>query len=423
MSASYFNVLEHTIPCQHIREYPGGTKTRQEEVLQLAIKQYQPLLSDRSVNDAVTIIATHSNGFPKEAYEPLWDDLLQFSRKRGFRIRNIWIADMSNQGASGVMNENLQGDDPSYFDHSRDLLHMVNTFREQMPRPIIGIGHSLGATQLVGLSIMHPRLLTSLILMEPIIQPTPPPGTNVARSSSYRPDLWPSLSAASAAFRQNKFFAGLDSRVLNSVLEYGIRKIPTALYPLSKTVKEGAYTLTTSKHQEVWSFLRPNFEGRDPTTSPNKVDRLLIPDMNPAQREVLFYRGEISVAYEYLPYLRPSVLYIFGARSNLSSPEAQDKKLERTGAGLGGSGGAKLGQVEKYMFEKLGHMAPLENVGESACVIGDWIGRKLSQFTEDEEAIRVTDTQKSESEMLVVSKKWLDLVKHPMPLKQKKAKL
>ena len=35
-----------------------------------------------------------------------------------------------------------------YFDHSRDLLHMVNTFRHEMPEPIIGIGHSMGALQL-----------------------------------------------------------------------------------------------------------------------------------------------------------------------------------------------------------------------------------------------------------------------------------
>jgi hypothetical protein len=65
MSSSYFKVFEHTISCQHIREYPRGTKTRQEEVLQLAIKQYQPLLSDRSLDHAVTIIAAHANGVPK----------------------------------------------------------------------------------------------------------------------------------------------------------------------------------------------------------------------------------------------------------------------------------------------------------------------------------------------------------------------
>ena len=80
---------------------------------------------------------------------------------------------MSNQGASGVLNERTQGDDrkplawrpiithfdiyiltpplrtlASWFDHSRDLLHMINLFRSEMPRPIVGIGHSLGAAEM-----------------------------------------------------------------------------------------------------------------------------------------------------------------------------------------------------------------------------------------------------------------------------------
>jgi hypothetical protein len=270
---------------------------------------------------------------------------------------------------------------------------------------------------------MHPRLFTSLILMEPIIQSSPPPGMNVAHPSSYRPDLWPSYSAASVAFKKNKFFAGLDSRVLENYLKYGIREVPTALYPVSETVKEGSYTLTTTKHQEVWSFLRPNFEGSDPETSINRVDRLLFPDIHSAQRGLLFYRPEVAIAHEYLIYLRPSVLFIFGAKSYLSAPERQDEKMERTGSGLGGSGGAKAGEVEKYVFESLGHMAPLENVKACASVIGEWMGKKMVQFRADEKAIEKYDTQKSTNDMLAVSQKWLDLVKLPMPLKLKKSSL
>lgn len=65
MSSSYFNVFEHTIPCQHLREYPRSTRTRQEDVLQLAIKQYEPIHRNDLQDNAVTIIATHANGFVK----------------------------------------------------------------------------------------------------------------------------------------------------------------------------------------------------------------------------------------------------------------------------------------------------------------------------------------------------------------------
>jgi hypothetical protein len=37
----------------------------------------------------------------------------------------------------------------NWFDHSRDLLYMVNYFRERMIRPIFGIGHSTGTAQLL----------------------------------------------------------------------------------------------------------------------------------------------------------------------------------------------------------------------------------------------------------------------------------
>jgi len=36
----------------------------------------------------------------------------------------------------------------NWFDHSRDLLHMINHFRDSMLQPIMGIAHSMGCAQL-----------------------------------------------------------------------------------------------------------------------------------------------------------------------------------------------------------------------------------------------------------------------------------
>lgn len=44
-------------------------------------------------------------------YEPLWDDILLQARRHGLSIRNIWIADVSFQGQSSVINEALLGND------------------------------------------------------------------------------------------------------------------------------------------------------------------------------------------------------------------------------------------------------------------------------------------------------------------------
>lgn len=63
-----FEVKEHVIPCQYIREYPGATLENQEDTLQLHMKQYTPLDKSNLKPGAITIIAAHANGFPKVRY-------------------------------------------------------------------------------------------------------------------------------------------------------------------------------------------------------------------------------------------------------------------------------------------------------------------------------------------------------------------
>jgi hypothetical protein len=109
-----FDVIEHVIPAQHIRGYPHSAKDP-SAVLSLAVKQYVPRCDTDSSQDSVTIIGAHANGIAKETYEPLWEELN--ARLKG-RIRGIWIADCSHQGASGVLNEHVQGDDRMFSSRS-----------------------------------------------------------------------------------------------------------------------------------------------------------------------------------------------------------------------------------------------------------------------------------------------------------------
>ena len=73
--------------------------------------------------------------------------MLRFN-KRGTGVRGIWIADVAQQGQSGIVNEQLLGNDPSWYDHPRDLLGLINMKRKDMPRPIVGIAHSMGGNNL-----------------------------------------------------------------------------------------------------------------------------------------------------------------------------------------------------------------------------------------------------------------------------------
>lgn len=112
MSSKYFRKTRHVLPCQHIRGYAHSTADEQEGVLHMAINQYTPLDNASPQPGDVTIIAAHANGVPKELYEPLWTELYHASAAtRSFRIRGIWMADVSFQGESGVLNEGKLGND------------------------------------------------------------------------------------------------------------------------------------------------------------------------------------------------------------------------------------------------------------------------------------------------------------------------
>jgi hypothetical protein len=63
--SSVFQIKEHILECQHIREYAQATSISQEDVLHMAIKQYIPLDNLQPQDGDVTIIGAHANGFPK----------------------------------------------------------------------------------------------------------------------------------------------------------------------------------------------------------------------------------------------------------------------------------------------------------------------------------------------------------------------
>ncbi|KAM5431443.1 hypothetical protein MferCBS31731_007875 [Microsporum ferrugineum] len=420
---SCFRVIEHVIPCQHIREYPHATATEQEEVLNLAVKQYIPLDNPNPQPGDVTLIGAHANGFPKELYEPLWEEIHARSKKAGFRIRGIWIADVAHQGQSGVLNEYVLGNDPSWYDHPRDLLNLVNMKRAEMPRPIVGIGHSMGGNNLVTLSILHPRLFTSLILLDPVINRLEVLDDEYSKQakvkipvvtlvSTYRRDLWPSRVDAEKAIKRNKFYQNWDPRVLECFVKYGLRELPTAIYPLegssaNKCVGERPVTLTTTRHQEVFSFFRAAY-GLNSNDS-QSANRLTHPDLDSHiyKSAFPFYRYEVNKTFEMLPFVRPSVLYLFAEHSEVSNRKLNQEKVDQTGIAVGGSGGAAEGRVKAIVMEGVGHLIAMEAVNQTAELCANQISTEMQRWRKEEEQLAEEWKKRSPIEKMTVDQEWI----------------
>ncbi|KAI0541961.1 Alpha/beta hydrolase family-domain-containing protein [Xylaria digitata] len=430
MSSFPFHVKEHVVPGQHIREWARATANSQEDILDLHVKQYIPKDNPSPRPGDVTILGAHANGFPKELYEALWQDLHAQSREHGFRIRGIWIADISNQGWSGQLNEEKLGNDPSWHDLSRDLLHLTNVFRAEMPRPIIGVGHSFGANILTHLSLMHPRLLTTLVLLDPTIIVFDParasgPGTSPARASTFRRDVWPSRKEAIESFQRSPFYRSWDPRVLAAWNEHAIRDLPTPLFPSdsSESTTTGA-TLRTTKHQEVFTFFRPLYPYIASTPSKSSptytISKSGAPDYDPSlvsklplgQEPFAFYRSEGGVVLNALPAVRPSALFVHGATSDISPPELRSLRVSTCGIGPGGSGGVEAGRVAEVVMEGKGHLFPMEVPAETASHTARWVGKEMARWRVEQAEYQAW-TRLPLREKMTLSQEFIDKVGRP----------
>ncbi|PSK45282.1 Peroxisomal membrane protein LPX1 [Elsinoe australis] len=404
MSTSIFAIKEHTIPCSHIRQYPRATLNGKESPLQLAVKQYIPHDNPTPSAGDVTILAAHANGFPKELYEPLWDELHSRLASQNLRLRAIWISDVAWQGYSSTLNAPHVGNDPHWTDHARDLFLLVNRFPDEFVRPIIGVGHSMGGNNLVNLALMHPRLFHSLVLLDPVIARVPGPGNWMpARASAVRRDVWPSREEARKGFARSKFYQKWDGRVLERWVEHGLREVEGA---------EGQVTLRTSKHNEVFSFLRPNFateENQDPGRRPDRrthpdVDTSLDPPASP------FYRQEPSETFARLPFLRPTVLYVFGEKSEISTKLLRADKLAVTGTGVGGNGGVRTGGTKETTVDA-GHLVAMEKVEDCADLAADWIGKEVARWSKEEREWERDIERTKPEERTTISEEFLGVIK------------
>lgn len=391
-----FDIKEHTIDAQHIRELPDAIaidETHPEAALQLHVKQYVPRNNPRPQAGDLTILAFHANGYCKETYEPIWTYLLA-SLPSTVRIRSIWAADTTHQGSSYLLNESKLGPGVAWDDHARDILHMTNHFRNDMPQPVLGVGHSMGAVQLIRLATLHPRLFHSIALFDPWLYTTentsPILPITTLKPAIVRKDLFPNAETAIERLQRNPVFKSWDQSCLQIYLSHLLRETPTLLHPNPDPKMK--VTLRTPKQMEALSISRANPRGLNMEPSASRLERLLMPYMSYDSPLKAPTSNPITKrSPSNLLSLRPRCLFLYGTKSPLTRGEQGDKDRKRnlhtTGVEAGGSGGEKLGCVSEGLIPG-GHLFPFEQPQKLGERLASWLREEAAVWTEEKRAVQ-----------------------------------
>ncbi|KAG4443259.1 hypothetical protein IFR05_001302 [Cadophora sp. M221] len=385
-SPSPFIIKEHIVPCSHIRGDLTTTSDKEQEKWRMSVKQYVPVGNQEPGEGDITIVGGCGNGYLRELYEPFWEDLYHTLSKSSIRIRSIWVPSISNSGSNTHLNPSLIHDPVSVFDHSRDILHLLNVFRSEIVQPIIGIGHSIGAAQLAMASVYHPTLFAGLALMDPIFVPDAETASvgRLARFTVTRKREWGSRREAErwceGAWRE------WDGRVRKRWNEFAVEAVD-AREP------DGRVRLCWTREQELSTYVEFGYvflSVREEEDEDVKIGKAMVGRGEKKMTEkgngkgVIFVRGPPQI-WSFLPMMSTRMLVLCGEKPGSALPEMKEMWKER----IGGDGfflrrGMEKRRVAVETVKGTGHLLPLERPGVCAERAAEWIGEELVAWRERE---------------------------------------
>lgn len=131
----------------------------------------------------------------------------------------------------------LLGHDPRYpvDAHWQSLSRELEAWLEGLPRPLVGVGHSMGGVLMFMVASRRPEWFEALVMLDPpLINGLPGVAFNVLRhlgmgdritpagKSLGRRAHWPGRDSVDSYFRSRTLFRRFDPRCLNDYLEAGL---------------------------------------------------------------------------------------------------------------------------------------------------------------------------------------------------------
>ncbi|KAL2063241.1 hypothetical protein VTL71DRAFT_5046 [Oculimacula yallundae] len=363
---SPFTVKEHIVPCFPIREELTTTTSDQEQ-WRMSVKQYVPIDNPNPAEGDVTILGCHGDGFLRELYEPFWTDLYHALSESSIRIRSIWVLATSNSGSNTRLNEALINDPVSTLDHTHDILHLISSFPTQILQPIIGIGHSIGASQLAMASVFHPTLFAGLVLMDPILVP------DAAKGSRKQAKGW-----ADVAWKD------WDERVRKMWMDFAIE-------PIDATDPEGATRLVWGRGQEMGSYAQLGYvfesvriaEEEDARIGVGKGAGGISKTGKGNGKGMVFVTGPMKI-WKFMPMMSTHTLILYGEQPGSALPDMKEIWKDRIGSDGQFLRRGIQRRVDIESVHGTGHLLPLEKPEVCAVRAAGWIREELEGWSQRE---------------------------------------
>ncbi|KAI8056188.1 Alpha/Beta hydrolase protein [Syncephalis plumigaleata] len=219
--------------------------TAAEPCLKLAYRRYQ--LRSRSGEHGSSL-----QYLPKQLYEPL---LHHIDTVNGEAIS----MDLRNHGDSAVANRLPFESGQATTGNMLKTLDMNNK-----KEPIIGIGHSAGATALLLTEAAYPGTFSAIIAIDPIVSTVDLEDTSMSSSIRYmsnatddmaaavkrRRDNWPSREVAYNHLYGRGMFTNWDKDAFKSYIQYGLQQVDSSGHVALKmpTTMESVGGILSGKH-------------------------------------------------------------------------------------------------------------------------------------------------------------------------------
>jgi pimeloyl-ACP methyl ester carboxylesterase len=332
---------------------------------------------------ATSILFCHANGFCKEVWLPVVDELGVLMSRRERRVDWL-LADLPGHGDRST--SNLR-DATGWIDSmAADVAGHARAHMAGSPRRI-GVGMSLGGAALLIAQHKHPALFTDLILLEPVVgrgDPGAPPlatlhapDSPLASATLKRRSSFASIAEAQAFFASRKVFSKLDARCLQQYCKGGLKKkkkeeeeeegeaAEEEAEEKAEAAAAAAEEEHEEEHEEQGAADAAEAGGGDVTQVAGETEGTFSLAAEPA------FESEI---YKRFPIFSPEALSEIGGRGGCRITLAAGADSDFMGGAASyylGKGGfhESLGGCETVLLDECSHFAPLERCRAVAEII------------------------------------------------------